>query len=132
MDFEAPGLDVLATVKALAVFVRIDAAERGFYLAAALLCGLAIRGDHPLLLHRVDSGKPTDRLVEIDRLRSFAGTGYELRQLLVKLLQRPPLHLGLHGSGFAVELDHTAGDAAVLQILERASNLIQPVARVHQ
>ena len=132
MGFEAPGVDVLATAQALAIFVRIDATEGGFYLAAALLCGLAIQSDHPLLLHRVDSGKPTDRLVDFDRLRSFAGTGYELRQLFVKLLQRPALHLGPHGSGFAFELDHTAGDAAVLQILERASNLIQPVARIHQ
>ena len=120
------------TAKTLAVFVRIDASERCFYLAPTLPCSLAIRGDHPLLLHRVDSGKPTDRLAEIDRLRSFRGTDYELRQFFVKLMQRSPLQLELHGSGFAVELNHTAGDPAVLQILERLSNLIQRVVRVHQ
>ncbi len=91
--FQAPRFDVLATALALTVLPRIDTAERGFYLTATLLRGLAIFGEHPLLLHRVDAGNPTDRFVEVDGLHAVGRTDYVLRQFLAKLLQRSLLCL---------------------------------------
>ena len=54
---------------------------RGLDLPAAALRGAAILGQHRLLLHRIDPGDPSDRLVQVDRLRAVFRRGQQFLEL---------------------------------------------------
>jgi len=92
---QSPRLDLLPTALTLAVFPGLDPIERRLDLSPPLLGRLAIHSHHFLLLHRIHSRNPPDRLVEVHRPAPLGRRGHQRRKLLPKLHQRAPLGLPL-------------------------------------
>ena len=84
---EAASVDGLTADRTVAVLRLFDAPQRGVDLLAASLRRRAIRGEHTLLLHGIDAGKPPDRLVEIDGTCSLGSVAEKRVQFVAQRLE---------------------------------------------